>query len=167
MLPNPIRYPFPYLIGIGLLIWLIMQIPSCEKVNDYGMAYNPFRSKLGVPLKKEMVDNLLSTSDDKKEGFSMFHLHPRLERLNRLYFKPYYRSKSIYFFSNKITQEEDNHYYPFNDSSEWHMSTITTYTKKEVDGFIVLIRNGHSIDSTNQKIDQHKRDSILRLWGLR
>jgi len=167
MLPNPIRYPFVYLISIGLVIWLVMQIPSCEQVNDYGMAYNSYRKKLGVPLKKEMVENFLSTSDDKTDGISIFHLHPRLERLNRLYFRPYYRSKTIYFLQKKITEEEDNHYYCFNDSSEWHMSTITLYRTKKVSGFIVLIRNGYYINSTKISINQHQRDSVLHSWGLR
>lgn len=167
MLPNPIRYPFAYLISIGLVIWLVMKIPSCEKVNDYGMAYNSFRKKLGVPLKKEMVNNILSTSEDKTEGFSLFRLHQRLELLNRLYFRPYHRSKSIYFSAKKITQEEDHHRYHFNDSSEWFMSTITYYTTKEVEGFIVLIRNNYRINSTEISINQQQRDSVLHSWGLR
>ncbi|MDH4473937.1 MAG: hypothetical protein QE487_15125 [Fluviicola sp.] len=144
-----------------------MQIPSCEKVNDYGMAYNSFRKKLGVPLKKEMVNNILSTSDDNTEGFSLFRLPPSLEKVNQSNHRPYYLSKSIYFSAKKITEELDSYYYSFDDSSTWHMSSVTNYISKEVEGYVVIIRNEHYIDSTKISINQQQRDSVLHSWGLR
>lgn len=141
---------------IGFVAWF--SIKKFKEDNlPFGKKFNPVRDSLGLPVIGD--DWTLSQSDI----YYQWWIAPDTSITQQ---RPFHQIKSVGFYNDTITDEEDDFYYNTGDSLAYRLILRYRYRDALWDCEIVRIRRLKRKRAEYWPITLKQADSVLATWGL-